>query len=109
MNTQEAQLRVLCLTMNPSVDLATETERVVPTHKLRCGDTLHDAGGGGINVARVLTRPGGRAAAPRAGGGGGPPRGGRAPPGGGGNGPPVPPPGGPPARGGEPRRGPSAA
>ena len=45
--------------MNPSVDLATETERVVPTHKLRCGDTLHDAGGGGVNVARVLTRLGG--------------------------------------------------
>ena len=51
--------RILCLTMNPSVDLATETESVVPTHKLRCGDTLHDAGGGGINVARVLTRLGG--------------------------------------------------
>ena len=33
--------RILCLTMNPSVDLATETENVVPTHKLRCGDTLH--------------------------------------------------------------------
>ena len=45
--------------MNPAVDLATETESVVPTHKLRCGDTLHDAGGGGINVARVLTRLGG--------------------------------------------------
>lgn len=45
--------------MNPSVDLATETEAVVPTHKLRCGDTLHDAGGGGVNVARVLTRLGG--------------------------------------------------
>lgn len=59
MNTQQAHLRVLCLTMNPSVDLATETERVVPTHKLRCGDTLHDAGGGGINVARVITRLGG--------------------------------------------------
>lgn len=50
---------VLCLTMNPAVDLATETEAVVPTHKLRCGDTLHDAGGGGVNVARVLTRLGG--------------------------------------------------
>jgi 6-phosphofructokinase 2 len=45
--------------MNPSVDLSTETERVVPTHKLRCTDTLHDAGGGGINVARVLARMGG--------------------------------------------------
>jgi 6-phosphofructokinase 2 len=54
-----APLRILCLTMNPSVDLATETERVVPTHKLRCSETLHDAGGGGINVARVLSRLGG--------------------------------------------------
>ena len=50
---------VLCLTMNPSVDLATDTPRVVPTHKLRCGEALHDAGGGGINVARVITRLGG--------------------------------------------------
>ncbi len=50
---------VLCLTMNPAVDLATETEQVVATHKLRCGSTLHDAGGGGVNVARVLTRLGG--------------------------------------------------
>jgi 6-phosphofructokinase 2 len=49
--------------MNPAVDLATETEAVVPTHKLRCGDTLHDAGGGGVNVARVLTRLGGRCTA----------------------------------------------
>lgn len=60
MNTFPAGLSILCLTMNPSVDLATDTERVVPTHKLRCGDTLHDAGGGGINVARVLTRLGGQ-------------------------------------------------
>lgn len=52
--------RVLCLTMNPSVDLATATPQVVPTHKLRCTDTLHDAGGGGINVARVLIRLGGQ-------------------------------------------------
>ena len=60
MNTLDTGPRVLCLTMNPSVDLATDTESVVPTHKLRCGDTLHDAGGGGVNVARVLTRLGGR-------------------------------------------------
>lgn len=54
---------ILCLTMNPSVDLSTDTERVVPTHKLRCSETLHDAGGGGVNVARVLTRMGGRCSA----------------------------------------------
>ncbi|MFT5933721.1 MAG: 6-phosphofructokinase 2 [Hydrogenophaga sp.] len=47
--------------MNPAVDLATDTERVVPTNKLRCGVPSHDAGGGGINVARVLTRLGGSA------------------------------------------------
>lgn len=59
MTESTSRPHVLCLTMNPSVDLATETEAVVPTHKLRCGDTLHDAGGGGVNVARVLTRLGG--------------------------------------------------
>jgi 6-phosphofructokinase 2 len=47
--------------MNPAVDLSTDTEHVVPTHKLRCGPTLHDAGGGGVNVARVLTQLGGAA------------------------------------------------
>lgn len=51
--------RVLCLTMNPSVDLATDTPRVQPTHKLRCSSAIHDAGGGGINVARVILRLGG--------------------------------------------------
>lgn len=59
MTTAPSPLRVLCLTMNPAVDLATQTERVQHTHKLRCSATLHDAGGGGINVARVLTRLGG--------------------------------------------------
>ena len=60
MNTLDTGPRVLCLTMNPSVDLATETPRVLPTHKLRCTDAVHDAGGGGINVARVIIRLGGR-------------------------------------------------
>jgi 6-phosphofructokinase 2 len=50
---------LLCLTMNPSVDLATDTAEVVPTHKLRCSPTAHDAGGGGINVARTVVRLGG--------------------------------------------------
>ena len=63
MPSSATPLRVLCLTMNPSVDLATRTEQVVPTHKLRCEATQHDAGGGGVNVARVLTRLGGRCVA----------------------------------------------
>lgn len=52
-------LRVLCLTMNPSVDLCAPTPRVIPTHKMRCGPALYDAGGGGINVARAISCLGG--------------------------------------------------
>ena len=39
-------------------DLATTTDHVAPTHKLRCGPAQRFAGGGGINVARVLHRLG---------------------------------------------------
>ncbi len=49
---------LLTLTPNPALDLATTTERVAPTHKLRCGPVRRFAGGGGINVARVLHRLG---------------------------------------------------
>lgn len=54
---------VLCLTMNPSVDVSTHTDRVVPADKLRCGPAQRDAGGGGLNVARVVHRLGGRGSA----------------------------------------------
>lgn len=47
---------VVTLTLNPAIDIATSVERVVPVHKLRCGRERRDAGGGGINVARVLHR-----------------------------------------------------
>jgi 6-phosphofructokinase 2 len=49
---------LLTLTLNPALDLATTTERVMPVHKMRCGPVLRFAGGGGINVARVLNRLG---------------------------------------------------
>jgi len=45
--------QIVTLTMNPALDLTTDTERVLPTHKLRCGPERYDAGGGGINVARI--------------------------------------------------------
>ena len=54
---------LLCLTMNPSVDVSTHTERVVPTDKLRCGLARRDAGGGGLNVAQVVQRLGGHSSA----------------------------------------------
>jgi len=49
---------LITLTLNPALDLATTTDHVGPTHKLRCGPVQRFAGGGGINVARVLHRLG---------------------------------------------------
>lgn len=51
---------LLTLTINPAVDLSTHTARLLPSHKLRCGPARVDPGGGGINVARVVARLGGR-------------------------------------------------
>ena len=50
--------RVLTITMNPSVDIGTEAEEVITDQKTRCAAPTIDPGGGGINVARVLTRLG---------------------------------------------------
>mgnify|MGYP001352859064 CR=1 FL=1 len=54
---------ICTLTMNPALDVASEVERVEPTHKLRCTAPRYDPGGGGINVARVVHTLGGRATA----------------------------------------------
>ena len=54
---------IVTLTMNPALDIATSTDRVEPTHKLRCAPPRYDAGGGGINVARAVHALGGDAAA----------------------------------------------
>ncbi|WP_253190645.1 1-phosphofructokinase family hexose kinase [Arthrobacter sp. SRS-W-1-2016] len=50
---------ILTLTVNPALDVSTSTERVYSGHKLRCGGSRLDPGGGGINVARVIQRLGG--------------------------------------------------
>lgn len=44
---------IVTLTMNPALDIATSTDRIVPEHKLRCDAPRYDPGGGGINVARA--------------------------------------------------------
>ena len=49
---------VVTVTLNPSVDLSFSAERLIDTVKLRCTKPRKDAGGGGINVARVLKRLG---------------------------------------------------
>lgn len=50
---------ILTLTMNPALDIATSTGKVMDTHKMRCGAAIYHPGGGGINVARVVRRLGG--------------------------------------------------
>ncbi|MFP4077395.1 MAG: 1-phosphofructokinase family hexose kinase [Halochromatium sp.] len=49
---------VVTLTMNPALDLSSETEQLTPGKKTRCSLPRHTPGGGGINVARGLHRLG---------------------------------------------------
>lgn len=50
---------IVTLTVNPALDLSTGTDRLMPEHKLRCGPSVVEAGGGGVNVSRVIARLGG--------------------------------------------------
>ncbi|MGW4330020.1 1-phosphofructokinase family hexose kinase [Nocardia sp. NPDC004573] len=50
--------RIVTLTMNPAIDLATRVDKVVPTDKMRCATPRYDPGGGGINVARTVAELG---------------------------------------------------
>jgi 6-phosphofructokinase 2 len=61
--------RILTLTLNPAVDLACVAGLVEPTKKVRATDEQFDPGGGGINVARVISELGGEALAVLAAGG----------------------------------------
>ena len=52
---------IATLTMNPTIDISYDVDRVVHTHKMRTRNERYDPGGGGINVARVFARLGGQA------------------------------------------------
>jgi 6-phosphofructokinase 2 len=54
---------IVTLTMNPAIDVSTSAPRVEPWIKLRCADGRRDPGGGGINVARVVSQFGADATA----------------------------------------------
>lgn len=49
---------IIALCMNPSIDISTSVDRVMPIRKLRCTAAKRDPGGGGVNVARVVRRLG---------------------------------------------------
>ena len=46
--------RIVTLTLNPSVDIASDADGVRPVRKVRTRDETFDPGGGGVNVSRVL-------------------------------------------------------
>jgi 6-phosphofructokinase 2 len=50
---------ILTVTFNPCIDVYTSVPALRPHCKLRCSDPRFDPGGGGINVARAITRLGG--------------------------------------------------
>lgn len=52
---------IATLTLNPTVDVAYEIDRLFHTRKMRTRSEFHNPGGGGINVARVFSRLGGKA------------------------------------------------
>jgi 6-phosphofructokinase 2 len=49
---------IVTITLNPSIDSASEAEEVRPIRKIRTTNERYDPGGGGINVARVLAELG---------------------------------------------------
>ena len=60
---------ILTITINPALDVTTSVGRVVAEHKMRCGPTRLDPGGGGINVSRAIRNLGGTSTALFAAGG----------------------------------------
>lgn len=55
----ECMANIVTLTINPAVDVAYDVDKMVATEKLRSSGEHYNAGGGGINVARVIARFGG--------------------------------------------------
>lgn len=54
-------MSIATLTLNPTIDVAYEVDHVFHTRKMRTLSEYYEPGGGGINVARVFVRLGGRA------------------------------------------------
>jgi 6-phosphofructokinase 2 len=52
-------VNIITLTINPTIDKSTSVESVASEIKLRCDAPQFHAGGGGINVSRVVKRLGG--------------------------------------------------
>lgn len=51
--------KILSIAINPAIDISSEADQVRHTHKTRTHNQQQHAGGGGINVARVIVELGG--------------------------------------------------
>ncbi|MCK5443047.1 MAG: 1-phosphofructokinase family hexose kinase [Maribacter sp.] len=51
--------KVITLTINPAIDKSTNVAGIKPNSKLRCASPVFEAGGGGVNVSRVIKELGG--------------------------------------------------
>jgi 6-phosphofructokinase 2 len=47
-------MKIATITLNPSLDKSTYTERLIPDKKLYCAPPIYEPGGGGINVSRAI-------------------------------------------------------
>ncbi len=45
---------ILTITLNPSLDKSTNIHKLIPEKKMRCSHMQVEAGGGGINVSKVI-------------------------------------------------------
>lgn len=50
---------IVTVTVNPALDKSTHFKGLVPEQKIRCESPRYDAGGGGINVSKAISRLGG--------------------------------------------------
>lgn len=50
---------IITLTVNPAIDKSTHFKGLVAEQKIRCEEPRFDAGGGGINVSKAISRLGG--------------------------------------------------
>ncbi len=50
---------IITLTVNPAIDKSTSVAGIKPDSKLRCDPPVYEAGGGGVNISKVLKELGG--------------------------------------------------
>lgn len=54
---------IVTITVNPALDKSAHFRGLVPEQKIRCSNPRYDAGGGGINVSKAISRLGGNSLA----------------------------------------------